>query len=59
MALTATANESVIMNIINRLNIPSCVRLKQSFNRPNQVEKVCLKVINWIIILVLTDTTGS
>lgn len=35
MALTATANESVIMNIIERLSIPHCIRLKQSFNRPN------------------------
>jgi superfamily II DNA helicase RecQ len=35
MALTATANDSVIKNIIDRLNIPSCVFLKQSFNRPN------------------------
>ena len=35
MALTATANESVIKNIIDRLSIPNCVFLKQSFNRPN------------------------
>lgn len=35
MALTATANEAVIKNIIDRLNIPQCVQLKQSFNRPN------------------------
>jgi superfamily II DNA helicase RecQ len=35
MALTATANKSVIRNIIDRLSIPNCVFLKQSFNRPN------------------------
>jgi bloom syndrome protein len=35
MALTATANESVINNIIERLNIPDCVLLRSSFNRPN------------------------
>jgi len=35
MALTATANETVAKNIIDRLNIPKCLQLKQSFNRPN------------------------
>jgi bloom syndrome protein len=35
MALTATANESVIKNIIDRLSIPNCIFLNQSFNRPN------------------------
>lgn len=35
MALTATANERVIGDVIDRLNIAGCVRLKQSFNRHN------------------------
>ena len=35
MALTTTANELVIKNIIDRLSIPNCVFLKQSFNWPN------------------------
>ncbi|KAI1790726.1 ATP-dependent RNA helicase [Ganoderma leucocontextum] len=34
-ALTATANAEVEHDIVSRLNIPSCVRLKLSFNRAN------------------------
>jgi superfamily II DNA helicase RecQ len=35
MALTATANEECKADIIARLNIPDCVKLLLSFNRPN------------------------
>lgn len=35
MALTGTASDTVIENIIDRLNIPNCIRLSQSCNRPN------------------------
>ncbi|OBZ75722.1 ATP-dependent DNA helicase hus2/rqh1 [Grifola frondosa] len=35
IALTATANEQVEMDIIDRLGIQGCTRLRQSFNRPN------------------------
>lgn len=35
MALTATANQEVIEHVITGLNIPDCIRLKQSLNRPN------------------------
>ncbi|TBU28950.1 ATP-dependent RNA helicase [Dichomitus squalens] len=34
-ALTATANAEVVHDIISRLDIPNCVRLKLSFNRTN------------------------
>lgn len=34
-ALTATANAEVEQDIVSRLNIPNCVRLKLSFNRAN------------------------
>ncbi len=35
LALTATANNKVIMDIINVLKMKDCVRLSMSFNRPN------------------------
>jgi superfamily II DNA helicase RecQ len=35
MALTATANEAVMNDVIEQLSIRSCVLLTQSFNRPN------------------------
>ena len=34
-ALTATANAEIESDIISRLNIPRCARLKLSFNRAN------------------------
>lgn len=46
MALTATANESVIKNIIDQLDIPTAVHLKQSFNRQNLHYAVCKKAPN-------------
>jgi superfamily II DNA helicase RecQ len=55
MALTATANESVIMNIIDRLNIPSCVRLKQSFNRPNLRYEVRKKQKKQVLLQEIAD----
>lgn len=35
MALTATANETVEKNVVDRLGMTGCVRLAQSFNRTN------------------------
>lgn len=49
MALTATANGSVVKNIIDRLNIPQCLQLKQSFNRPNLHYDVREKKKNTVI----------
>lgn len=35
MALTATANEQTVADIMNRLSLRACVKLTSSFNRPN------------------------
>lgn len=35
MALTATASEAVMNDVITRLGMDGCVKLTQSFNRPN------------------------
>ena len=35
MALTATANDQVLNDVIDRLGISGCVLFKQTFNRPN------------------------
>lgn len=35
MALTASANETVEKNVVDKLGIAGCVRLSQSFNRKN------------------------
>jgi superfamily II DNA helicase RecQ len=35
MALTATANQLVRDDVVNRLGIRGCLLLQQSFNRPN------------------------
>jgi superfamily II DNA helicase RecQ len=35
MALTATASEAVINDVVTKLGMDGCVKLVQSFNRPN------------------------
>src|SRR5260370_41421874 len=35
MALTATAKEVVVKDIISKLGMKDCIQLKTSFNRPN------------------------
>ena len=42
-ALTATANAEVEHDIVSRLSIPDCVRLKLSFNRANLDYEVRMK----------------
>lgn len=58
IALTASANEAVAKNIIDRLNIPNCVRLTQSFNRPNLHYDVREKKKNTILKEIVTWVTS-
>jgi superfamily II DNA helicase RecQ len=59
MALTATANESVINDIIQRLNIPDCIFLKQSFNRPSLHYEVREKKKKLILIKEIAEFIGT
>ena len=59
MALTATANESVIKNIIERLGISNCVLLRQSFNRPNLYYEVREKKKKTTLIGEIAEFIGT
>ena len=55
MALTATANQQAVQDIIRGLQIGGCQSLKMSFNRPNLTytvirlsNKVFDNMLNWI-----------
>ena len=49
MALTATAKEVVVKDIISKLAMKDCVQLKTSFNRPNLNYLVTKKTLKSVI----------
>lgn len=63
MALTATANEKVRMDIVHNLGMHNPMLLKQSFNRTNLFYEVKFKVastyMDWIKNFILTKYRGK
>jgi bloom syndrome protein len=59
MALTATANESVINDVMERLDIPNCISLQQSFNRPNLYYEVREKKKKVMLIKEIAEFIGT
>lgn len=62
LALTATANGVVQQDIIKNLRIESCVKLTQSFNRPNlryEVRPKTKEAMNEMIRIITVDHAGK